>query len=94
MAAADVAPQFGAELKVSLLEDDGCRCITNWLNLPRIPSNRSTVGYGPPTSFPRSQPVRSPYMLEVELMQTCCTGIKWYIMGRRNTPILPRAECD
>lgn len=54
MAAADVAPQFGAELKVSLLEDDGCRCITNWINLPRIPSNRSTVGYGPDIVSPQS----------------------------------------
>ena len=54
MAAADVAPQFGAELKVSLLEGDGRRLITNWVNLSRIPSNRSTVGYGPDIVSPQS----------------------------------------
>lgn len=46
-----------------------------------------------PISFPRNEPVGSPYVLEVELMQTCCTGIKWHIMGRRDTPILSRAQC-
>lgn len=56
MAAADVAPQFGAELKVCILDGDGRRCITNWINLSRIPLNQLTVGYGPDIVSP--QPTR------------------------------------
>lgn len=53
MAAADVAPQFGAELKVSILYSDSRRYIANWVNLSRIPSNQLIVGYDPDLISPQ-----------------------------------------
>jgi hypothetical protein len=93
MAAADIAPQFGAELKVSHTHDmvEMISKLTAYLRIGQLQTSQCVGTLPASAPFPaKKRPHTS--CPSPELMYLCRTGIERHIVARRDSAILSRAK--
>lgn len=93
MAAPDVAPQFGAELKVYIGACIACDPRLTHHALIGLIQTSQCLGMSPDYLRPFQRRVMATFLGRSELMHPRCTGIEWHILARRDTAILPRTKC-